>query len=707
MSKHRIVKDFRDAEVGRKSDVFLPKFFREWPSVESEYSLLPQPWKKLSRTVGTQGYPPFDIFNDWIMDFATISAGQLGRSDWHNYRRLILLHVPRCPFFCWYCFNDAWEECKSVTKGEVDTRKIINEFRIYRKRSFIKKGDECNILRLSGGEPFTQPELVADLASGFLKTFKDEDAFLWVDTNLYLISRSKSARLNEAIDKAIRSLRTLGNKSAIHACIHGANDDAFERNVGIRVSFVNILNGLKMLLEGGLNVYPRFNPIGFTPQETEQVFQALWQLDHNLPLRTYLGPVELLYDHAIDRMRAFQRLSSIRNKIVKILPVGMKGGIPAYLPPNGAIYRWNQLLELKYGIGYGKIPRHLEFVAPKIKPSKRSRRERGNNANTKYWENLVIVTKGWEKEVYAKKLLELVALPHGAQIEIEYENKWVEPTFLAHAYAVPGYYTNNPGISGLQGEQKVLFVAAIKSRPPKIVPIRWGYIKKLSTTDHTDERHSFIIKVEVKDYADDFPSRFQSFQSESLFESIARYVGFTRLPFGGPTGYFIQFVSLPLLPSEKDATGEKNDERAFKSIILNLTQLKYDKAAKDVYFRIKKIKRVSNTNGEVQLINGALSLDEGDSISIVFEACNPNLGNPGFPDVSEVAFEVISTEPDLSITPSKIRLSKYGEPEIKVNFPRTGELQGDLIIQQISKTPRIAEFRLPFHVKVKGLDTNE
>ena len=149
MSKHTIVADFGDAEVRRKSGKALPKFFREWMSVEATRSQALTPWKRVPRVAGIEGYPPFDMFTDWKMDFATIAAGQLGRSDWPNFRRLLLVHVPQCPLFCWYCFNDAWEENDCVKTGQVEAAEIVDRFAKCRDDALDRSEIPLNVLRLS------------------------------------------------------------------------------------------------------------------------------------------------------------------------------------------------------------------------------------------------------------------------------------------------------------------------------------------------------------------------------------------------------------------------------------------------------------------------------------------------------------------------------------------------------------------------------
>jgi pyruvate-formate lyase-activating enzyme len=258
-----IVIDFKDKEVRKKSKGNVPVFFREWESVGKEFYLRPLKWSRQPRRPNMLGYPPFDIFSDWIMDFATISAGQLGRNDWQNYRKMLLLHFSNCPLFCWYCFNDAWEG-SGVRTGKIPAVKIVDEFLTYRKQSIGIFGEEVNILRISGGEPFCGPETIEDIANVF-KEKAGKETFLWVDTNLVPISKESEG----PIQSALKAIADLNNRSAIHACIHGADQESFYRNTLAKISSEKIIKSINNILEHEINLYLRLNPIGLDPNEIE------------------------------------------------------------------------------------------------------------------------------------------------------------------------------------------------------------------------------------------------------------------------------------------------------------------------------------------------------------------------------------------------------------------------------------------------------
>ena len=617
------------------------------------------------------------------MDVESIAASRLGRSDWQNFRRLILFHISECPLFCWYCFNDAWKDSRKIKSGEIDdpdlggAKGVVSSFLNYRSGFESSSSDQVNVLRISGGEPFLKPSIIQKISEEFRRQTENKDVFLWIDTNLFPLK----GIINEEHKAALEEIKNLGNKAAIHACLHGADAHSFERNTGNRIDFKSIIKGLTLLVDYGLDVFPRINPIGLSPDETKKIFDALLEID-DLPIKTYLGPIELSYPAAIDRMRVFCNKPPI-NK-TKSRPTNIEPKLPELMPTNAVIYTWNRLMENHYGFGYGVIPRHFKIqLTTKIKKNERDDR--------KEWKNLLLLSKGWAKEYYALKLLEILALPENAIVYVEYENKWVEPTFLAHVSVAHKYYENNKKID-------VLFIASEfnKEGLPKIVPLRWGTVSFIKT-NNLASNHSLVAKISLGKYAIDFYDKFVGNEGQGLSDKLARYIGRYKLPFTNThSGHFCQFIALELSTEDKD----RDKESDFKSTVVNIVDLKNEKAKRDVYYHIKKI-----TSGSVSKdLNdqGKLEVNEGEDVLFLLEACNPNLGNIGYPGLPEAGLEVLSTEPDdVVISPSMVTLNKYGEQEIHIRFPRKGEIEGLLIFRPVKIDSRLAEIRIPYKVIVK------
>jgi uncharacterized Fe-S cluster-containing radical SAM superfamily protein len=678
MTGDMIVTDFGDSEVRIKSGINLPKYFREWLSAGKEIPLYQKDWEKVNRRTNAAGYPPFDIFSDWLMDFASIAASRLGRNDWQNFRRLILFHISDCPLFCWYCFNDAWKDFGKIKSGSIDdpdlggAEGVVSSFLNYRSGFESSSLDQVNVLRISGGEPFLKPNVIQKISEELRKQTKNKEVFLWIDTNLFPL-RGTISKEHEA---ALKEIKKLGNKAAIHACLHGADVDSFERNTCKRIDFKNLIEGLKILVDYELDVFPRINPIGLSTDETKKIFDTLLEID-DLPIKTYLGPIELSYPAAIDRMKVFCGKPPI-NK-TKSRPNNIEPKLPEFMPTNAVIYTWNRLMEDHYGFGYGVIPRHLTIrLTTKIKKKERK--------DQKKWRKLLLFAKGWAKEYYALKLLEILALPENAIVYVEYENKWVEPTFLAHVSVANEYYENNKNID-------VLFIASEfnKEGLPKIVPLRWGTVSFIKT-NNLASNHSLIAKISLGRYAIDFYDKFIGNESQGLSDKLARYIGRYKLPFTNIfSGHFCQFIALELSTEDKD----RDKESDFKSTVVNIVSLKNEKAKRDVYYHIKEI--ISGSVSKVLNNQGKLEVNEGEDVLFLLEACNPKLGNIGYPGLPEAGLEVLSTEPDdVVISPSMVTLNKYGEQEIHVRFPRKGEIEGLLIFRPVKIDSRLAEIRIPY-----------
>lgn len=683
--KHKIVIDFADSEVRKKSAIGVPGCFRPWESVPPTTTFSPPKWGKYVRRTAAAGYPAFDMFSEWLMDFATISAGQLGRSDWQNFRRMLLLHVPDCDLYCWYCYNDAWEGVKGVILGEVSAKDLIKQFSDYAKRERTD-GNQVNILRISGGEPFLRhSKLIEDIATEFVNLKEPVTAFLWVDTNLHPFGKA----INQERTAALDALSTLGSRVALHACIHGATSETLSRNSLIKTEPKDIESALLAFIHRKIPIYPRINPAALSPEEVKEIFILLrdFSSDKTFPLKTYLGPIELLYEHSIDRMRMFRGEDPLFVETAKPPPVGCKPSIPRMFAPNAGIFEWNRQLENHYGVGYGKIPRHM---TPNLRLLAQHDSKQKSEPE-RVWEEVILLCKGWEKEVYAEKMLEILSVPNGAHVDVEFENKWIEPGLVAYASACPNFHTTR--------EVKVLVVCCHKARVRGMIPLRWAALKWLSSTNYQSEQHSIILTLEIKDYAVDLTERVPGEEGEGLYEKMARYTGLKHLPFASDTSYFCRLVGFETF-IQKPSPMTANNDQSFKSAVIELVRPCYEAAKRDVYFRIKSIKDVASNN-DLFLSEGTLNVAEGQKIQLVFEACNPNLGSRGYPEVGHAIVRLATTEPArVSISPEILHLSKYGEPTARVAFEKAGEFSGEILVEPIADNARIPSFRIPFQVKV-------
>ncbi|MHC5053971.1 MAG: radical SAM protein [Planctomycetota bacterium] len=671
-SSWKIVSDFGDTEVRKKSEGDLPPCFREWESVPDKLPLTPPKWPKQTRRVNTLGYPPFDIFSEWLMDFASVAAHHLKRSDWQNFRRMLLVHAPDCPLSCWYCFNDAWRGKEGLSIGSptpeegeeaITASDIVNKFESYRERFAKAEGYQVNMLRISGGEPFGQAGLVGDIAREFTRT---QGAFLWVDTNLVPFTRDDPGRFNDDL----HALKELGQRAAIHACLHGVGPESFKRNSGAEVRTDEIQKALSGLVNFGLHVYPRINPVGLTPEETAQAFRLMKRVCGELPARTYLGMLELQYDAVAKRMaKAGEGRSTI----------------PSLNPSNGSVFVWNRMMEETYGIGYGVVPRTQPVV-----PLNPCRDEYAEDV-TKDWHAQLLLIKGWSKEGYARKLLELLALPGGAEIEVEYENRWVDPVFLGHVWGFGEQYSDCP-------KHKIdvdVMVLAGPAGGSGLVPLRKGKLIAAWTSSPSDARHSLNLRIAVGDYVATLGQPLAG-DAEELLEKLATMMGARELP-PSRSGRYCKYAALQVAPMLQgcDSVGEDREhDCGFRAVVLSMMALRDANARPDIYYRVEV-----GLPARTSIKDGRLIVREGCTLRLDVHAFNPNLGNPGYPTHAQAQLDVLSTEPEtVVISPARIRLSKYGHLKVHVGFPREGHREGNLILRSSDSSVRMAEVTIPYRV---------
>lgn len=672
--KHYIVTDFGDTYVGKKYERPVWSGFRIWESVKWPI-LLRTDFLKLKRTINTVGNPPLDILSDWIMDFSTISAGQLGRTDWENFRNLVLIHVPKCQSKCWYCFNDAWEDNEECKCEEISVEEVVKKFMQQHERNKEIRGMQNNVLRLSGGEPFTQPPLIKDLALEIAR-IKDNTIFFWLDTNLIEINNPKKEK---EINEALEALSKLKNKLAIHACFHGISDESIKMTTGLSLKADDLILNYKRLNDLNLNVYPRFNPCACSPEEAEEFFIKLYEIDETAPLKLYLGIVELFYPVAKNRLEEVKALVEQGRRIK-----------PIYHSPQAVIYWWDKIMQLAYGVGYGIIPRHVcNLLFKKRNPflnlSSKKLKERIAEREDKPNEEILFLSKGSFTDIYAMKILEALARPNDSRIVIEYHKKYVEPNLYNFFDIFPEQYR----------DKDVLIVA---THPKKrdifhMAFLRWGKLKNIENTPVSTN-----VEVELGCYPY-FKNQDEKLDGVENFEMIARYLGSRNLPVNG---YFIQLMGFPKnrFPMITETTKVHQDE-AFFQVVECLNEAGFKELNKNVYYRISSIKR-SVDKSDISMTNGRLNFRPGDEIEIKLISCNPNLGNSGFPKEDEAVLSVSTTAKEnvTIISQETIRMSKFGQHFIRLRLKEDDiEFKGELIIKSKGETSelRIFELTLPFN----------
>ncbi len=613
------------------------------------------------------GSPPFDIFSDWLMDFASIAASGMGRTDWENFRRLVLVHVGKCRSSkCWYCYNDAWEDEPNpkCEFGKKTASQIIAYFKAQQERDAKRHGWQCNVLRLSGGEPFLQPKLVEDLAKAIAE---EKDIFFWVDTNLIpIISMGKD------IENALIALQKLGNRTAIHCCFHGTTDDRLKETTGANISVEKLLRAYKLIIKRmKIPTYPRINPCTCTPQEAENFFLKLFDIDRVAPAKVYLGPIELYYKVTRDHM------IKVNNDPARVKP---------HLNATTAtIFWWDKLMHLCYGIGYGVVPRHLcdSLSVYHHNPSQIEQKLQSEKLKRPDHE-FIFVSKGSYRENYALKVLEALALPSGAKMILELQEKYVEPNFLHYA----DIFQDN-----LIGKDVLIVATHSKGRGMfHLTFLRWAKLLRIWVNPT-----AINLSVELREYPEE---GWDAGDGKDNYDFLATYCGQRNLPIDG---YYCQMLALPLTWSpaasryssgteqvssdDKKVLSEKQAE-GFLRAVKRLNEVEDEKVKKNVYYRVARVSRRTDTQStDVKFVDGELQFYPGDLIEVQIDTFNQNLGVAGYPREETAVLQVFSTEEERVkiVSQRMIRLSKFGRPVVKLKIvSEYREFRGEIVFQPVN-----------------------
>jgi len=359
----------------------------------------------------------FDPYQHTLFDYPIIVKNTL-RSDSNaidNFNHYLTIHVPYCGMHCWHCFNptkvcEAFPEVQQVGVDNVawSAQDIIEKFQ---KCAGAPEGQRYNVLRVSGGEPFLVPELIAELLE---KTDGQgrSPQLIWTETNLTSWAAGPNGKsvFDVACEEAspglhVRDILTKHrDRLIIHPCFHGLTDANVVDITGTRgLTLGDLKDGFCRLHHLGLHLFPTFVCDVSDPQGLQEFFEFLYGLDKQLPLRVALIPVDF-YGPVEERSR------SLRDK---------RG--PTYYGRHPALKRWNDLLMASYDLSYGQVPRPLASAgalqstnaAKRIKPTNR------------YAPTLVLLKSVSRKE-YRQEILSIVGLPPGTMFSSAYDKRHIE-----------------------------------------------------------------------------------------------------------------------------------------------------------------------------------------------------------------------------------------------------------------------------------------
>ena len=252
----------------------------------------------------------FDPHTDTLFDYPMVVGALLDDVphglDFYNYH--LTVQIPYCRMDCWHCYNDK-KACRTGRTQETKVphkpwtaQNILDEFSKAKKAAGTHS-KEYNVLRVSGGEPFLVPELLAELLDAISDgSNPNYPQAIWTETNLTPWIKTEDGRSlfdcakDEYFSRTKRDiedmLRRNGDRLIVHPCFHGLSAKNITLAAGVDEAYGLTLEGLvagfRRLHELGLNLYPTFLCEASDPECIPALFESLYRLVP-FPVREFRG----------------------------------------------------------------------------------------------------------------------------------------------------------------------------------------------------------------------------------------------------------------------------------------------------------------------------------------------------------------------------------------------------------------------------------
>ncbi|MHC4084968.1 MAG: hypothetical protein ACYSWZ_09920 [Planctomycetota bacterium] len=681
-------------------DCIIGTPFRYWESV---------PQKKTSKRKqnNTMAFDPYkDTLFDYPLVVKTVLNSNLDALDELNFH--LVVQLPACGMDCWHCYNDK-RVCAGFLETTIPTKpwsakEILDKFVDCRRFKQLP-GHKYNILRVSGGEPFLIPELIAEL----LELMGDENATdyadypkaLWTETNL--VTWAEDEKGNSVVKKACKDAKARNgldiqntftkyrDKLIIHPCFHGLTDKNIREcsiptdlDFDPNLTFDDLVCGFNNLHNfipvKPLHLYPTFIGDACDPNGVEKLFKRLCDVDEFYPLKVaiisvdYYGPVGERFEKRRTSFECYPRSASLK--------------------------RWNELIKRHYGLYYAQVLRPLaEAVSsnlPKLK--------RGTTDILPEYEPRLILIKSTGRKEYRQDLLTILAGPPNIEIVATYDTNHVDPVVINW---LKSRFKDEE--LGNLNEKALIVYGSIKAHAEQIryLPMREAIVRGVEIT-----KRLIHIKMALGNYI--LP------RAENLEETEDLLLGFTHrmLDYFGssnllePPGIRWVLIGEEALLKDWDS-GKKecfeslggirgadfNDKELrngwdrLLDIIKNLDDLK-DLRRRGVFLQLLP------RNGQSQSV---INLEEGEMAEFQLRYYIPDFSEYDEDDSLKPArtIKITSAETPLSVQGYQSRaLSKYGEVNFQVicNEAEDG-IPGQLIIESENQSCDCPRLQLEFSLK--------
>jgi uncharacterized Fe-S cluster-containing radical SAM superfamily protein len=277
----------------------------------------------------------FDKYTDVLSDSPLTAAAKVG-SHWEAYKHHVIVQLGVCNFRCWYCYVDY--KLLSGRSTLLVTAEMIMEQFFDQRQKAKANGQEYNVLRISGGEPFFAPDLMLSCLKIVKEKGLDSEVCIKTETNLSPLLKIGTHSFAEEW-ASLEELSRYKN-FYVHPTLHGINPDSLHTNSAVNPDlFDKLLEGLQTLLTYKIDFYPSFSSNTISSDNIPGFFQNLKSINYNLPLRTAVRPFRFDYEVIRERKQG-------------------KRALPVF-EHQQAITLWDSLLRSEYGVGYAEKPRHI------------------------------------------------------------------------------------------------------------------------------------------------------------------------------------------------------------------------------------------------------------------------------------------------------------------------------------------------------------